>query len=87
MTPTKEQVEEARAWLAENWGIAPNPRDITDEGAERTVEMITILLAATDEPTDEELAREAAAYAPPNAACTSAMRRAYIAGARREGRK
>jgi hypothetical protein len=88
--PTREQIEAARVWLAENWSIAPDPRDITEEGVERTVQMITILLAVTAQPTDEELAEEAErawSSVRLRLATLREFRAIYIAGARREGRR
>jgi hypothetical protein len=91
MTPS--QLEAARAWLAENWSIAPDLRDLTEEGVERTVQEVAALLSATAPPSEEELSQEAAALRNAGAVKeATAMgwppyRALYIAGARRRGRK
>ena len=78
--PTKEQIEAARRELE---GLAINPFGLP--ASKRNA--IRTLLAATAEPTEAGLAEEAERYAPSSAACTCAMRMAYLAGVRREGRK
>jgi hypothetical protein len=85
MTPS--QLEAARAWLRENWSVAP--RDLTEEGADRTAQMIHTLLAATAPPSEEELADEIerAQTEYPGADDAYSFEQGYIAGARREGRK
>jgi hypothetical protein len=56
MTPS--QLEAARAWLRENWSVAP--RDLTEEGADRTAQMIHTLLSATETPSGDAFLLEAA---------------------------
>ena len=85
--PTREQIKQARAWLRSNRSLVPDPRDLTAEGLDRTVEMIAVLLSTTSEPTEEELDAEAERCFPGSLAPSLLGRYAYIRGARREGAK
>lgn len=83
MTPTREQIEAARAWLEAELLPALRQRD------PYTAKQLSALLAATTPPTDEELREEAAHWAGVggHGASGRAARAGYIAGARREGRQ
>lgn len=82
MKPTREQVEATRAWIA-NANL--DNLNATFAGHVR------VLLAATVQPTDEELEAEAERLANERKHMTPTRIRAfvpaYIAGACREGRK
>lgn len=78
--PTQEQIAEARDVLL------PLPPDgETAELNREGVDALCILIAATEPPTDEELAEEAARVFPRRD--DAAEREGYAAGARREGRR
>lgn len=79
MTPTREQIEAARAKLKRLADASCFSRE--------TADAIYDLLAATADPTEEELEAEAEAwYESASVAPNVQPWDAYIAGARREGR-
>jgi hypothetical protein len=80
MTPTREQLEQARHELE---GLALDPFGLPT--AKRKA--LAALLAATAPPTDEVLAKEAVWAGAGLAAGAARFRQGYIAGARREGRR
>ena len=77
--PTKEQLEQARRYLARMAQASAFSRE--------TADAIDTVLAATAEPTDEELAREVrtANVDDDGNLWDLGFARGYIAGARREG--
>ena len=83
MRPTKEQIDVARKTLAAYRAVAFPGIDIDNA--------VATLLAATTEPTDEELTQEVVEFLSgirADGPCDNQrMRTAYIAGARREGAK
>lgn len=90
--PTREQIEAAREWLAMALKAAhgsPLPFVLGEDGQRRLV----TLLAATAPPTDAELDAEGIAWLKRKRTEESVDVRAisrteaYIAGARREGRR
>lgn len=89
MTPTREQIEAARSIAQEEY----DHRKATARGEGELLFALRILLAATVPPTDEELDVEGVAWLKRKRTeesvdvRTISRTEAYIAGARREGRR
>jgi len=81
--PTREQIEVARAIAQEEY----NHRKANGRGEGELLFALRVFLAATAEPTDEELAEEAGRVAARVIRGADTVLNAYIAGARREGAK
>lgn len=79
--PTKEKIDKARAILRPD-----EPGDVVASDIEWAID---VMLAATEPPSDEELAEEAERMCPVETYWdkTPEMEWAYKAGARREGRR
>jgi hypothetical protein len=85
MTPTREQIETARNLLVAG-GAAAELASLMGPGMSNALD---ILLAATAQPTEEELVEEVRAVdiADPVTLWDVGYARGYIAGALREGRR